>query len=385
MTASPDRPRVFYVSYDGVQEPLGRSQVLAYLTRLADEFDITLISFEKSRRPRPEPTAQPLDTRITWAPLRYHRRPPVLSTALDVLAGRRALVRAARGGAPAVVHVRSYVPALMAVLARRATGGRLLFDIRGFWADERVEGGLWPAGGLLYRIAKRCERRFFAEADAIVTLTHASVPQVRAWSAGSPASIEVIPTCVDLRRFRPRPPRPDGPRAVWNGSIGTWYRFDLAPRVARALSLPLEVITRQTLLAGQTLDGYPACVRSVPPDEVPHQLFSGDIGLCLIASSFSKVASAPTRFAEYLAAGMPVLVTPGVGDLESLVERNGVGVVLRGEDDCSIHEAATRMRALAGDPKVQERCRALAQDRFDVDVGAERYAEIYRSLVGGGP
>jgi hypothetical protein len=36
----PARPRVVYVSYDGMAEPLGRSQVLAYLLRLAETADI---------------------------------------------------------------------------------------------------------------------------------------------------------------------------------------------------------------------------------------------------------------------------------------------------------------------------------------------------------
>src|SRR3954467_8772321 len=111
----------------------------------------------------------------------------------------------------------------MALEARRATGGALLFDICGFWADERVDGGLWRPGGLLYRAAKRCERSFFANADAIVTLTEASVPQVRAWAGNRPVPIDVIPTCVDIGRFSKRPARPSGPHAVWSGSVGTWY------------------------------------------------------------------------------------------------------------------------------------------------------------------
>lgn len=280
------------MSYDGIGEPLGRSQLLGYLTRLARDHDVALISFEKSSEARAEQRAELREHRIEWTALTYHRRPPVLSTMFDVLAGRRALIRAARRGAPAVVHVRSDVPALTAVLARRATGGKLLFDIRGFWADERVGGGLWKPNGLLYRVAKRCERRFFREADAIVTLTEASVPQIRAWTGVRPIPIEVIPTCVDLQTFAQRPERSDGPHAVWSGSVGTWYRFDLAARVARALALPLTVITRQTDLARRLLQGYPANVRSVSPQEVPRQLFAGDVGLCLIASSFSKTASA---------------------------------------------------------------------------------------------
>jgi glycosyltransferase involved in cell wall biosynthesis len=355
--------------------------VLPYLIRLADRYDITLISFEKGGDDVASLGEDLNRQGITWVPLRYHRRPPVLSTILDVLQARRALIRAARSGGPAILHVRSYVPALMALIARRRTGGRLLFDIRGFWADERVEGGLWRRGGLLYRVAKRYERQFFARADAIVTLTAASVPQIRSWTGQREVPIEVIPTCVDLERFGDRPPRPEGPHAMWVGSIGTWYRFDLAAPLAAALSMPLTVITRQVDLARATLGDYPAELRSATPDGVPAELFAGDAGLCLIASSFSKTASAPTRFAEHLAAGMPVMVTPGVGDLESIVEENGVGVVLRGEDEDSIRQAALRMRELAVDSEAQARCRRVARELFDVNSGAARYAELYERLT----
>lgn len=375
------RTKVTYISYDGIGEPLGRSQVLAYLRRLAPDFEITLISFEKSLHDNARIRAELTGLGIRWRPLRYHRRPPVVSTVLDVLAGVRALVGVARGGRPAIVHVRSYVSALIALLAHRATGAKLLFDIRGFWADERIEGGIWPEDGILYRIAKRCERWFFSRADAIVTLTRASIPQIRQWVGPRDVEIDVIPTCVDLDRFSGRPARDDGPHAVWSGSIGTWYRFDLTAAVARALSMPLTVLTRQTELAASVLDGYPGVVRSMAPEEVPSQLFAGDVGLCLIRSSFSKLASAPTRFAEYLATGMPVVVTTGVGDLEAIVTDDRVGVVLRSEDEQSIRQAADEVRSMAADPEVRERCRRCAQARFDADAGAAAYAAIYRRLT----
>lgn len=377
----PGRPRVFYVSYDGASEPLGRSQILPYLTRLANRYEITLFSFEKSDDEAGALRSELAAHGIRWVPLRYHKRPPVLSTALDILAGRRALARAARKRPPAIIHVRSYVPALIALRMHRRTEARLLFDIRGFWADERVEGGLWRPHGLLYRLAKRYEAVFFSQADAIVTLTHASVPQIRAWTGERAVPIEVIPTCVDLERFAGRPRRPGGSQLVWNGSLGTWYRFDLTARVAAAISLPLVVVTRQTDEARQLLDGYPAVVCAATPEEVPGFMRGGDIGLSLITSSFSKTASAPTRAAEYLAAGMPILTTAGVGDLDSIVVQHAVGAVLAGEDERSISEAARRVRELAADPEVPERCRRVARELFDVDAGASRYAAIYASLT----
>lgn len=375
------RPYVIYVTYDGVAEPLGRSQILAYLRHLAINHRITLISFEKDDEATDKLGAELATLGIHWVRLRYHRRPPVLSTALDVGRGRRALTKIARTTAPDVVHVRSDVPALIAHLARHRTRAPMLFDIRGFWADERVEGGLWRAGGVLHRIARRCERRFYADAGAVVTLTEASVPQIRGWSGGRDLHVEVIPTCVDSAPFAATAQRPGGPHALWSGSVGTWYRFDLAPRLAAALGFPLTVLTRQVDEARGLLGGAAANVRAIRPEAIAAEMHEGDIGLCLILSSPSKRASAPTRFAEYLAAGMPVAVTPGVGDLGALVSNHDVGVVLRSEDDAALLDAATRLRALAADPAVRKRCRQLAAERFDVKWGSERYAEVYRRLA----
>ncbi len=381
------RPRVFYISYDGMGEPLGRSQVLSYLFRLAGEFELTLFSFEKDAERREQLCAELAEHGILWHPLEYHRRPPVLSTLLDAVAGVLAVRNAARRhGRPEIVHVRSYVPALIALWARRFTGGKLVFDIRGFWVDERVEGGIWPqtsaAYRWLYRVAKRCERWFFASADAVVTLTQASLPQIRSWVGGREIPLVVIPTCTDVERFRGSARLPQGPQLTWCGSVGTWYRFDLVAPLARACGLPLVVITRQPELAREILGQASADVLSLDAAQVPAALHPGDVGVSLCVGSFSKTASAPTRFAEYLAAGMPVIVNRGVGDVAQIVEERGVGVVLGGEDEASIAEAAQRAVALAADPEVQERCRQTSRELFDVDAGARRYAQLYRTLLG---
>jgi glycosyltransferase involved in cell wall biosynthesis len=283
--------------------------------------------------------------------------------------------------------VRSDVPGLMSRCSLAARRSRLLFDIRGFWADERIDAGIWRRG-VLYRIAKSQERRLFAAADGIVTLTEASVPQIREWLGDRPTPIHVIPTCTDVDRFADTAPRIEGSHAVWSGSISTWYRFDLALRLARALETPLTVLTRERAAAAALLeeapprDGVSHTIRSVSPAEIPTQLHFQDIGLCLVRSSFSKLASAPTRFAEFLAAGMPVAVTAGVGDLEAIVERHRVGVVLRDETDEGIVNAATELLAMARDRETCERCRQVARDYFDIREGVRRYANAYAQLTG---
>ena len=370
---------VLYISYDGAVEPLGQSQVVAYLERLADVADITLISFEKPGVAREAMARRLGRAGIRWITLRYH--PRVGGTVRDVLAGVRAVRRERRRRPPAVVHVRSYVAALIALCAGRAGGWRLLLDIRGFWPEERVDVGAWRRGGLLDRLVRRCERWFYAESDAVVTLTTASVPVVRRRLNGREVSVEVIPTCAEVERFAGTAPRPEGGRAIWCGTPGGWYRLDLGAQVADALGFPLTVLTPYVPEARGLLGDRAADVRPVAPEHVPGELRPGDVGLCLLWPSFAKIASAPTRLAEYLAAGMPVAVTPGVGDLDALVEETGVGVLVHDETEAGLAAAARRLRELAEDPRMHERCREVARDRFGLDRGAGSYAVLYRRLA----
>lgn len=387
MGADPDsRPlRVVYVSYDGAGEPLGRSQVLAYLTRLARTCEVTLISFEKDHASRAETAELVRSAGIAWIACSYHRRPPVLSTLRDVIVGALVTRRAVRRTGAEIVHVRSYVPALIALLARwRGRPTKLLFDIRGFWPDERVMAGSWTRRSPIYRLTKRLERRFFARADSVVTLTTASVPQIRSW-IGSPATpVHVIPTCADVERFGAGGTGGHRPHLVWCGSVGSFYRFALAVRLAEVLDLPLKVLTRQVSEARAQLAGRTADVRSVDHEAIAAELHPGDIGLCFYADGFANLARAPTRFAEYLAAGMAVAVTPRIGDLDAIIERHRLGVIIEDESEEGLRAAGRRLLELSRDPEVRGRGRRLAADLYSVDKGVESYLEIYRELRSGG-
>jgi glycosyltransferase involved in cell wall biosynthesis len=351
---------------------------VGYLERLAGDFAITLISFEKGP-PDPGLEEHLRACGIRWRPLRYHRVPPLASTAWDVAAGARAVGQELRRSPASILHTRSYVATEMVLRSPRARRAPVLFDIRGFWVDERIEGGLMRKGAL-YRYARRRERRFFDRATAIVTLTHASTGAIRQRAASRDVPVEVIPTCVDLARFAGTTPSPAGPRLVWLGSVGTVYRLDLAQRLARLSGLPLAVFTRNVAEARAQVGGE-ATVADLAPDEVPAALRAGDIGVCLYREGPGRIATAPTRFAEHLAAGMPVAVTAGIGDLERIVEGDEVGCVLRHEDDESLRAAARRLVTMAAAPDVRDRCRRVAAQRFDVDRGATQYAALYRRLA----
>src|SRR5690348_14856209 len=111
--------RVLYISYNGMLDPLGQSQVVPYLRELARQgIQFTLLSFERASviegdgRDGFATLKQQLgEANIEWHWLRYHQKPSVPATMYDVLAGTRYAQKIARRNAIEMVHARSHIPA----------------------------------------------------------------------------------------------------------------------------------------------------------------------------------------------------------------------------------------------------------------------------------
>jgi glycosyltransferase involved in cell wall biosynthesis len=395
------KPAILYVTYDGLLEPLGQSQVLAYVTRLAADFDIHLLSFEKKADWDRLDERQALRERIRaagmqWYPLRYHKRPSAPATVYDIAAGTLTALRIARRHQVSLVHARSYVPALIALGVKRSTGIPYLFDMRGLWADERVDGRLWPADGAVYRTVKRLERTLLAEAAHVLTLTRASIPAieaVRGRPAASHPPLEAISTFADLELFRPQPAA--SPREFtlgYVGSIGTWYLFDdvldcfrlILERRTDARLLVLNrreqaLVRERVAAAGIGMDRLE--LAAADHRQVPDSIARMTVGAAIIKPVFSKIASAPTKLAEYLGCGIPCLGNRGVGDMEEILEGERTGIALDGLSAPAKQQGIDRLFALLDDPELGARCRAVAERRFALDLGVATYRRIYQGLV----
>ncbi len=390
---------VLYISYDGMLEPLGQSQVLAYLERLAADRPIDLISFEKKSDWANKDAVRAIQARcrsagIRWHPMRYHKRPSAAATAWDIAAGSARATAIAIRRKPAVIHVRSYVPGLMGLGARRASGARLLFDMRGFWADERVDGGLWPAGGKLYRAAKRAEDKLLRASDHVVTLTHASADELLNFPAvkARKLPITVIPTCADLDHFTPAKKRPEGPFTLgYVGSIDHWYRLDDMLRCYAEL-LRIHPDAGMLLVTRGSHERIRERARhlAIPSDQI--ETASADLAdvptfvrrmsaaMALYEESFSRIACAPTKLGEYLGCGVPCLGSAGGGDMQAILGGHDVGITLHGSDDASIAAAMMELVDLANEPGIAERCRSAAEEVFDLEKGVQAYRQIYNGL-----
>ncbi len=200
--------RVLYISYNGMLDPLGQSQVIPYLKELSGAgVQFTLLSFERPQAYTPSGIAmcaalhrELADSGIDWHWLRYHKTPSLPATGYDVWAGIRYGGRLVLSKQIEMVHARSHIPATIALRLKRRFGVKMIFDVRGLLAEEYADAGHWRKDSIPYRITKAVEARALAAADGVVTLTERIWPLINQWDSLQNRSVahQVVPCCADL-------------------------------------------------------------------------------------------------------------------------------------------------------------------------------------------
>ena len=398
--------RSLYICYLSLGDPLVRTQVVAYLEGLArNGHVIHLLTFEPELDDAQRRSLRlDLERRgLAWHSLRYHKRPSLPATVFDVFAGAALAAGLVRRHRLDAVHARGQVPAAMALMARRLTGARLIFDIRGLLADEYVDAGSWRRGGLPYRLTEAVQRAAIRRSDGIVMLTE----RVRRHLFGEPQppGTHVIPCCADLERMTPNCETTDQlrrrlglegrPVIAYIGKLSGRYMPDELVElfaVARRLrpGMALLVLTQDDPaplrqgLARAGIEEADFRITSSEPADVGGYLSVAHFGVFLLRRGISEIAASPTKIGEYLGAGLPVVSVPGVGDTDALLADGPVGVLLESLTEAGYEKTVAEALALAEEPGIAERCRRAARANFSLqEVGIPRYDRLYRQVAAG--
>ncbi len=408
-----EKTKVLYITYDGLTDPLGQSQIIPYLAGLSQKgYSITIISCEKKQRKNQLETVKQILTanNIKWLPVSYTKKPPVLSTIYDIWRVTRTAQRENKKTVFNIVHCRSYIPALIGLRMKKRKGVKFIFDMRGFWADERVEGNIWnlrnPVFKAIYSYFKKKEIDFFKNADAIVSLTQNAKNEILSWKSlpKSIANIDVIPCCVDMELFNPDRITPQQVASLKNqlgvsqdefilsyvGSLGTWYLLDEMLDFFRELlnskpSAKFLFITNdpsENILNKAKGKGIPTSnvlIRRANRNEMPLFIKTSNLSLFFIKQSFSKKASSPVKQGEIMSMGVPLICNTGVGDTDKIVENSGSGFCITKFTNEQYIEAISKIPTLSEiSPK---KIREGAAKYYSLQNGVSSYTSIYKRLT----
>lgn len=403
---------ILFVSYDGMTDPLGQSQVIPYLKGLtAYGYRFTILSCEKPDRFKKHHHLINESLRflpITWVPLKYHQSPPVLSALYDLHCLKKAAARLHRRDPFDMVHTRAGTPALVGQWMKRKFGVKFLNDIRDFFADSRIDSGSWSKKNIVfnmvYQYFKRKEGEQLVENDGIVCLTHAAKKIIKGRLKDSVTPLEVIPCSVDTDLFDPKnidtKNQEEAKRNLgihkddfiisYLGSVGGWYLTDemmrffstLITKIPNARFLFISPHKENEILKHAERFGIPkskVIVKHAIRDEVPLFLSLSHYSLFFIKPCFSKQASSPTKHGEIMAMGIPVISNAGVGDLEDIIKQSQSGYVLETFDESAWQQIIDEVGLRKFN---RERIRKAAIDFYDLRIAVGKYRRIYDTVLG---
>ncbi len=357
---------------------MGASQILPYVEKVAAAgVEVTLHSFEQL--PAPAALRDRLaSVGIIWDPHRFR-----MSGSLGGLSRVAQGARLVRGSS--LVHARSDLPAASALLARTPSW---VWDVRSFWADQRIAMGTLARGSPEERVLRAVESMSASRAAAIVTLTKAAIDVlVRRHGEDVRERATVIPTCVDTARFALTPFRDKARlQLVLSGSFNPLYDLEttlgLVAAIRRRRPADLTMIRPgPSLWDGPILEAG-GCVESAKFTDMPARLQDSTAGLSILRPDDSDALAGcvPTKLAEFLATGRPVVVNRRLGDMDELLSRYHCGVVVADRSQSGLSLAAEELCALIDDDETPARCRKMAMEHFDLELGVASLMEVYRSV-----
>lgn len=405
--------KILYISYDGMTDPLGQSQVIPYLIGLSQKNQITILSCEKKDRyeKHRHMIAGLLDTNgIAWIPVSYSTLPSILSKQWNIARMKRKAITFCNNQHPDAVHCRSYMAALIGLSLKQTFGIKFIFDMRGFWADERLDGNIWSQKKFihrkLYAYFKKKEIEFLQQADYTISLTENAKLEILSWKPFQKKQIpiQVIPCCADLKHFsleHIHAAEQEQLKTALNiskndfiisylGSVGTWYMLDEMldffscvliqyPHAKFLFITPDEPATVLEKAGQKGIAEKKLIIRSASRKEVPYYLSLSTISIYFIKPAYSKKASSPTKTAEILGLGIPIVTNTGIGDSAELLEKSGTGLLISHFSKENYLKIIKQFSLLLSVDK--RKMVDVSHTYFSLEKGVELYQSVYDKIT----
>ena len=407
------KANILFISYDGMTDPLGQSQVLPYLIKLSNRgYSFYIISCEKRTKYKLHKNKIRSIcniNNITWHPINYSEGIPVVSALFNIQKIKIKTQEICKNQNIKMIHARSYIPAIIALEIKEKLGIKFLFDMRGFWPDERVDGKIWNIKEFpfkqVYKYFKRKEIEFILNADHIISLTNNAKEEIKSWeiTKNRISEISVIPCCADLNHFKydnistqhinnfrlKLNLRPNDFVLTYLGSIGSWYLLEemldffkiLLKTKPNAKFLFITKDSPESVLKTVRLKRISEKSILITPserEELPSLLSLSTASVFFIAPSYSKKASSPTKMAELLAMGIPIICNANVGDSNYFLNLENCGTLIKELNEKHYEDAITKLDKLVSIPK--QDLFKISEKHFSLSMGAEIFLNSYNKI-----
>lgn len=388
-------------------DKLGHSQILPYLLEINKNPKIKLfvISFEKSKNlEKVKELFKKKD--IKWYPLNFTHKFIFFVKIIDLIKVIFYPILLHLNFKFSLVHCRGHLPAISGYIFKKFFNKKFIFDCRGLWADERIDNKSWNQEVFFYRtiynLFKFLERKFFIKSDGVVVLTKKLKKLLISKNLTNKNKISVIPCVADFDKFNILSDHSinkfkkiiglskNDLIVGYFGSISNIYSPE--QMINFFIMLKKEFKNPKIIFVSDNFDYlFKNCqinlflsdkdyfLVSPTSDELIYYYNICDFTLSFVVDSFARIASFPTKVAESLACGTPVISNYNVGDLNYFIAKyykNGLVKIKIKSQLKNLSKKVHLFKALN-----KKNIREKSKFELSLKIASQKYNLIYDRLL----
>jgi hypothetical protein len=312
---------VLYVSYDSISEPISQSQIIPLLIKYSENYKVYLVSFEKNKKIL---LNNVIKKNITHIILKFQKN--FFLKAAYFFFYQILLIFIVFKYKINIVHTRSYIPTLLILLSRFFKRLNIIFDIRGFWFDEKYEAK--KINLIIYKILKIVEIILFKTANKVITLSKISKKIIKTNFNIKDCKINIIPTFTNFKKFKHNKKKTPSNKIIFGyvGNVGMNYEFE---KVINFFEKFNKINSEWKLIvANNEITEIPLInsllfknkikLKKINFTDMNNFYSKIDVGIYFLKKVFSKKSSCPTKLGELIATNTPFITNSGIGDINKI-------------------------------------------------------------------
>ena len=386
--------RCLYISYDGLLDPLGQSQILPYIESLNNNgYRFIIMSYEKIKgnKVKIKKLKRELNEKnIIWKyfPFRkgklhffYRMFMGVFYINFIHFKKKIDLVHL-RGGYPGLIYFISFCR------------NKYLYDLRAFWG-QWSDGGRTKENSFTYKLLLMLERKLINHALGIVVLDKSGKDYIQK-NFNYMKPLTIIPTSTNIKKYKLNIEKNKSSiKFVYlGGAEYPPYKIIDALKIVKelmhkGLNCEIDFINKndhviiKNIIENEKFNDIKYSIIALNHKEVVERLPLYDIGLIFLEKGKWIRMSSPTKIGEYLAAGLIVFGNKNIAVLDRLSEESESIEIIDIKKNEIIYESKRIEKLLKkiNNIKFRKESRRLAEKYYSLSSANEKYLEIYKKLI----
>ena len=288
-----------------------------------------------------------------------------------------------------IIHVWSYIPMMLVIFPNFFLRKKVVFDIRGFWFDEKKD--FKQINLISYKILKKVEKTLFDSADRIITLSKKSIKIIQKNFNIKKKNIYFVTTFANKKIFKViKFKNKKNFNFLYLGSATNSYDFKKIIKFLElfnkfdsnwkfnAYSKDIKHINKK--ISESTLNKNKFKVSMMSVDKIKKILHKFNFAIYFIKPTFAKKASCPTKLAEFMFSGLPIITNKGVGDIEYFKKESNIILFNFNKiNEKNIKKNIKNLLKFKQNPQVFKQ-RKFAEKFFDEQIYFKKIVSIYQNI-----